>query len=55
MADGPERSALIEDIIKKGRYTDELIKEAEQLIRDELGLKPFKIHHPGKTAGSSAS
>ncbi len=48
MGDGPDRDALIERIGKQEQYTDDLVKEAEQLIREELSLKPFKIHRPKK-------
>jgi len=46
---GPQRNLLIEEIHHDEEFTDNLVKEAEQLIRQELSLKPFKIHRRKRT------
>jgi hypothetical protein len=54
MTEGPELDALIEEIVSGEDFTRQLAKEAEQLIRDELILTPFKIHRWARTSCNKA-
>ena len=47
--DGPERDKIIEEIVGKEAFARELAKEAEDVIRSDLDLPPFKIQRPNKT------
>ena len=49
MADGEKRDQKIEDLVELDSFIDKLAEEAEEEIRKELGLPPFKIHRPPKT------
>lgn len=48
MSDGPERDSKIEELVAMDQFNRQLAQEAEDVIRKELGLSPFKIHHPPK-------
>lgn len=42
--DGPDHNKLSDEIDEDWEFVDELTKEAEQVIRTELKLAPFRIH-----------
>jgi len=48
MADGPLLDKINDDITELEEFTDNLAKEAENAIRTDLGLPPFKILRPIK-------
>ena len=48
MSEGPERDKRIEEIVQINEFNRKLAKDAEEEIRKELDLPPFKIHHPQK-------
>jgi hypothetical protein len=51
LADGPERDTRIEELLQLEEFTRGLAKKAENTLRTELHLTPFKIHRPPKDAG----
>ncbi len=48
MPDGPERDTRIDEVLTIDAFCQQLAQEAENVIRQELGLRPFKIHRPPK-------
>lgn len=49
MPDGKQRNQKIEAMEERDTFMDELAKEAEKEIRNELGLPPVKILRPPKS------
>jgi len=49
LAEGKEQEKLIAELDKLFEFVQNLIQNAEEDIRKELGLKPFKIRRPQKS------
>lgn len=51
MNDGPKRDEKIEDIVNTEEFVRKLAKEADDVLRMELGLKEVNVKRPGKKNG----
>jgi hypothetical protein len=48
MPDGPKREQMIKEVVELASFMDNLAKEAEKEIRNELGLPQVEIQRPPK-------